>query len=410
MAGVFISYRREDTPAHAGRVYERLAARYGKRRVFRDLDAIPFAWDFRQKINEAIGSSDALIVLIGRDWLTASDPSGGPKLHNPKDWLRVEIATALAKEKLVIPVLVENADMPSEDDLPDPLKPLAYRHALKTTEQDWDYHVGVLIRTIEENTDLRPGDYLTWAAYALMIAGVAARIIGGLRPIDRDAWFVSADIALIALLAVLLALLARSPRLRSVAAGMVVASGIGALLRFGQSLMGSGLELGQPLMGRDIDGTLVLYYIGLGSGLLLAFGGALLYLATPREGTQPTVGQTASAALLGFLGGAALVVAIVAESDRLFTIRLTAWPAVVPVGLAVVTFVGLILLLATRGFRTLGMGLLIVFGLQTVLRFVTDVGKPNVGAGVWIGVAGGAVILAAGLLGSLQFGRSQHAA
>jgi TIR domain len=136
MAGVFISYRREDTPAHAGRLYERLASRYGKRRVFRDLDAIPIAKDFRERINEAISSCDALIAVIVRDWLTLSDSSGQPKLHNPRDWLTVEIATALRMNKVVIPVLVENADMPSEDALPDPLKPVAYIHALKTSEQD----------------------------------------------------------------------------------------------------------------------------------------------------------------------------------------------------------------------------------------------------------------------------------
>jgi TIR domain len=233
MAGVFISYRREDTPAHAGRLYERLASRYGKRRVFRDLDAIPIAKDFRERINEAISSCDALIAVIGRDWLTVSDSSGQPKLHNPRDWLTVEIATALRMNKVVIPVLVENADMPSEDALPDPLKPVAYIHALKTSEQDWDYHVGLLIRTIEDNTDLRPGDIWTTVAYALMIAGIAARIVGGLQTIDQDSWFVSADLALVALLSVILALLVRQPGWRLLAAGMVVGSGIGTFLRFG---------------------------------------------------------------------------------------------------------------------------------------------------------------------------------
>jgi TIR domain-containing protein len=410
MAGVFISYRREDTPAHAGRVYEQLAARYGKHRVFRDLDAIPFATDFRQKINEAIGSCDAVIALIGRDWLTASDASGRPKLHNPKDWLRVEIVTALAKQKLVIPVLVENADMPSEDALPDPLKPLAYLHALKTTEQDWDHHVGLLIRTIEDNTDLRPGDVRTTAAYALMIAGIAARIIGGLRPIREEEWFVSADLAFIAVVAVVLALLARRPRARLLAAGLVVGAGIGTVLRFGQSLIGSNLQFGQSLAGPGggaiEPSTLALYYVGLAGGLLLVVGGTVLYLATPRVGLRPVT----FAALLGFLGVVVLVISIVASSDQLFVIRATHSPAVVPVGLAVVTLVGLIAMLSSPGFGPMGTGFLIVFGIQAILRYAHDLGAAKAGGGTWIGLAGGALILAAGLLGILQYGRTRHAA
>ena len=401
MAGVFISYRHEDAPAHAGRIYGRLVARYGERCVFRDLDAIGFADDFRRRIDSAMSSCDVLVAVIGRDWLTVKDDSGRPRLHDPGDWLRVEIGTALRKNKVVIPVLVENARMPSENDLPEPIKPLAYRHALNTSEQDWDHHVGLLIRTIEENTDLGPGGNRSRIAYALMIVGLVARIIAGLQPIDRGNRFVSADLAAVALVAVVLALLARGPRLRLVAAGMVVASGIGTILRFAQSLMGSGVGFGQPLQGRDIDATLALFYVGLASGLLLAVGGVALYLTPARECAQPSFRQTVSAALLGFLGVAILVLSIVVEGERLFDLRRTALPAVMPVGLAVATLAALITL-SGRAFRAMGMGLLIGFGIQTVGRFLNDVGKAKAGAGIWIGVAAGVLLLIAGLVGSFK--------
>jgi hypothetical protein len=403
MAGVFISYRHEDAPAHAARIYGRLAERYGKRCVFRAPEAIGISSDFRQRIQEAMGSCDALVAVIGRDWLTVKDDSGRPRLHDPRDWLRVEIATALRMNKVVIPVLVENARMPSEDDLPEPLKPLAYIHALYTSEPDWDHHVDVLIRTLEENTDLPTGcGDRSIVAYALMIAGLIARIIAGLDPIDPENKFVSWDLASVALVAVVLALLARGPRLRLVAAGMVVGAGIGTILRFAQSLTGSGLRFGEPLAGNNIDATLALYYLGVGSGLLLAVGGTVLYLTTQGERAQPRFGQAASASLLAFLAVSLVVVSIVVESDRLFTIRNTAWPAVMPVGLAAVSLVGSIAILSSRGFRAMGMGLLIVFGIQAIIRFLNDVGKAKAGAGIWIGVAGGVLLLIAGLVGSVK--------
>jgi hypothetical protein len=405
MTGVFISYRREDTAAHAGRLYDRLAARYGKHRVFRDLDAIPLATDFRQKINEAIGISSALIVVIGRDWLTVTDPSGRPRLHDPRDWLRVEIATALRMKKVVIPVLVEDAKMPSEDSLPGPLKPLAYISALEVSEDRWDYDVGLLMAAIEQNTDIRPGgissrvrprDNRKGVAYALMIAGAAARIIGGVKPVAEKRLFVSPDLAAVALVAVLLAMVARRPRVRLVAAGLVVGSGIGTFLRFGQTLMGRD----------DLDVvTLVLYIIGLGSGVLLVLGGALLYSAAPKEG-QPSIWQTAAAALLGFLGVAVLVYWIVTSGDQIFIIRRTTWPAVMPVGLTIVALVIVISMLSSPRFWPMGAGVLIVSGLQAILRFMLDMPDAD---SAWIGIAGGTLLLGAGLLGSFRSTRTAQA-
>jgi TIR domain len=153
-AGVFISYRREDASGQAGRLYDRLVAKYGLDRVFRDIDAIKPGTRFDQKIDEAVGNCNALVAVIGRDWLSARDRSGARRLDNPRDWVRLEIAAALEKEVLVIPVLVEDAMMPSEEDLPDPLKPLSYIEALELTERHWNSDVGLLEDVLEEQADL----------------------------------------------------------------------------------------------------------------------------------------------------------------------------------------------------------------------------------------------------------------
>jgi hypothetical protein len=404
MAGVFISYRRNDSPAYARDIHRRLAARYGKHRVFMDLDAIPLATrDFREKINEAMGSCSALVAIIGRDWLTEADSTGRPRIQDPGDWVRAEIASAIQMNKIIIPVLVEGAAPPSAGDLPEPLKPLAYIQGLKTSEQDWDYHLTRLIRTIEDNTELGPGDSRTKIAYGLMLAGIAARVIGGIDPIKEEEQFVSGDLALIAAVAVILAILARrAPLPRLLAAGLVVGAGIGTILRFGQSLMGSNLQFGQALTGSagdPVDATkLLLYYLGLASGFLLAAGGTVLYLSTSREGLRPPV----AAAVLGLVALAVLIVSIVASSEQLFIIRGAHSPAVVPVGLAVVTLVALIGMLSSPGFGPMGTGFLIVFGLQAVLRYVHELGTAQAGSATRIGLVAGALLLAAGILGALQ--------
>ncbi len=41
MGVIFLSYRRDASAGYTGRLYDRLAGKYGKRNVFMDVDAIP---------------------------------------------------------------------------------------------------------------------------------------------------------------------------------------------------------------------------------------------------------------------------------------------------------------------------------------------------------------------------------
>jgi len=89
-----------------------------------DVDTIRPGLDFVDVVQEAVGSCDALIAVIGREWLGASDGSGRRRLENPEDLVRLEIATALQRDIRVIPVLVQGAQMPAITDLPEGLKVL----------------------------------------------------------------------------------------------------------------------------------------------------------------------------------------------------------------------------------------------------------------------------------------------
>lgn len=148
MPGIFISYRREDTAGHAGRIFDRLREKFGRDNVFMDVAGIEPGVDFVEVIDRAVGSCDVLLVIIGKKWLTCTDASGKSRLDDPKDFIRLETATALRRNIRVIPVLVQDAAMPGEGDLPDDLKKLARRQATEISDTHWDTDTGQLIETL----------------------------------------------------------------------------------------------------------------------------------------------------------------------------------------------------------------------------------------------------------------------
>lgn len=149
MNGIFISYRRDDAAGYAGRLYDRLATRFGGERVFMDVEGIEPGTDFVEAIERAVGSCEVLIVIIGSDWLNAVDASGQRRLDDPADFVRLEAAAALARNIRVVPVLVEGAVMPRADQLPPELAPLARRQAVELSHKQWDSSSGELIATLE---------------------------------------------------------------------------------------------------------------------------------------------------------------------------------------------------------------------------------------------------------------------
>jgi len=150
MFGIFISYRRDDSQALAGRLFDRLTRRFGKDRVFRDIDAIDPGANFAEVIGERIGGCDALIALIGKGWLEAKDAEGRRRLDLSRDFVRAEIAAALAQSKLVIPVLIEGTPMPARESLPEELAALADRNAIPISDSRFDFDVGRLISAIDK--------------------------------------------------------------------------------------------------------------------------------------------------------------------------------------------------------------------------------------------------------------------
>src|SRR5262249_39650366 len=145
---IFINYRRDDSRADSGRLYDRLVSRFpGK--VFRDVASLEPGVEWHEAIVRVLGQADACIVVVGKDWLTIVDASGRRRLDNPPHTVRQELAVALERKMRVFPVLVGGARMPDEQELPADIQALCRRNALEITEQDWDEDFDKLVRALE---------------------------------------------------------------------------------------------------------------------------------------------------------------------------------------------------------------------------------------------------------------------
>ena len=70
--GIFVSYRRQESSHLAGRLYDRLADRFGEGQVFIDVDTIEPGVDFAEEIFRAVAACEVLLAIIGPTWLTVS--------------------------------------------------------------------------------------------------------------------------------------------------------------------------------------------------------------------------------------------------------------------------------------------------------------------------------------------------
>jgi TIR domain len=153
---IFISYRREDTSGYAGRIYDQISAHFGKDHVFMDVADLEPGSDFVDTIEKKVATCDALIALIGKNWLTIKDEQNQVRLSRPGDFVSVEIAAALKRNVEVIPVLVGGAKMPVEQQLPESVRLLSRRQALEISDVHFTRDIGDLIEALTRPDGPRP--------------------------------------------------------------------------------------------------------------------------------------------------------------------------------------------------------------------------------------------------------------
>jgi TIR domain-containing protein len=152
MAGrIFINYRRGDEPGYTQALYHQLERELGRSNLFMDVEGyIKAGDDFVSVLDAQVARSDALLVIIGPRWVESNDDAGRRRLDNPEDFVRIEIAAALEQGKRIIPVLVNGAPMPRAEELPDPLKPIARRNAVRLTHDRFKSDVQGLIAELKQ--------------------------------------------------------------------------------------------------------------------------------------------------------------------------------------------------------------------------------------------------------------------
>jgi hypothetical protein len=190
---IFISYRRGDSAYMAAQLFDQLTDRFGKVQIFKDVESIQLGDDFVEVIAAAVGSCDVLLALIGDRWLTITDKEGRRRLDNPEDMVRLEIDVALRGNVRVIPILVDEAQLPQDSELPESLAMLIRRHALKLRSSSFDSDFGVLagelaqqlqekaefdIDTLPDRSEVRDADLplMIEGRYSGYV-GVAVRVI-----------------------------------------------------------------------------------------------------------------------------------------------------------------------------------------------------------------------------------------
>jgi hypothetical protein len=147
---IFINYRREDSQAITGRIDDHLRQRFGDEDVFLDIDSIPLGVDFVAHIRESLSQCDVCIAVIGRHWICS-------RLFDANDFVRLELEEVLRLNVSVIPLLVEEARMPTKDDVPAALVPVLTRNGLRIDSgRDFRVHIDRLMEGIEDVRRRRP--------------------------------------------------------------------------------------------------------------------------------------------------------------------------------------------------------------------------------------------------------------
>lgn len=152
---IFISYRRDDCSWFVTALHNKLSNKFGREKVFQDYDHIEAGEDFAECIHDSVRGCNVFLVVIGKQWLTASR-DGERRLDDPKDFVRLEIAAALKRrrwskirgELRVIPVLVDGAELPSADDLPEDLADLVNYQAQRIDTSEFEVLSDALIERI----------------------------------------------------------------------------------------------------------------------------------------------------------------------------------------------------------------------------------------------------------------------
>jgi len=151
MPKIFINFRSGDGDWAAEVLGVVLEQRFGKDHVFLSRRSIPIGEQWPDALLENARTCDVFLALIGPRWLTIKGEDGHPKIFDEHDWVRREIAAALAADRVVTPILL--GDTPRLDpasELPDDIRDLASKQGPRLDARQFDDDYAGLERKLME--------------------------------------------------------------------------------------------------------------------------------------------------------------------------------------------------------------------------------------------------------------------
>jgi formylglycine-generating enzyme required for sulfatase activity len=162
---IFISYRRaEDNKSYIiGTIHERLSKVFGKDNVFRDIYDITGGTEWRARLDKEVNNCKVMLVVIGPDWASLRLPNGEKRLFDPQDVTRWEVETGIRRSReehiALIPVLVMDAQLPKNEELPSTLQELSEKQGITLRNfPDFETDMDRLIQDIREVSGFREDD------------------------------------------------------------------------------------------------------------------------------------------------------------------------------------------------------------------------------------------------------------
>jgi len=184
---IFINYRRELSQGEALHLSTILTRRFGRNRIFIDTHGIDGFSDWLNVLKQQVAGSAAMIAVIGPGWLEVTDDKGNRRLDNPEDFVRFEIAEALSRDIPVLPVLLDGAELPEREQLPENMRGMLRRQAMDLHARRFEANARDISRELRKILRRRRVVPI-WAAAGLALASLGGGVLAGpdiLRQADR---------------------------------------------------------------------------------------------------------------------------------------------------------------------------------------------------------------------------------
>lgn len=154
---IFVNYRVQENAGYARLLYNELTRRFGRGSVFMAAASIRAGEDWRQEVLERLDQCEVVLAVMGSRWLRfRSSPRGYGGFGPGHDWVRYELAEAFRQRKHVIPILVEDAEVPTGDQLPKDIAQLATRQGVRLRHYGFEADLAAIVAGLVEALGVGP--------------------------------------------------------------------------------------------------------------------------------------------------------------------------------------------------------------------------------------------------------------